>query len=161
MWLPVVGHEGRYEVSDAGQVRSLDRVIVQRNGIDRPVRGKILKSGPMPSGHQHVVLEGKDDRTVHRLVLEAFVGPCPPGMEACHNNDIPSDNRLENLRWDTKSRNAFDAVGNGKHFQVNKTECKNGHTLSGDNLRVDSRGYRICRECARRRGRAYVDRRRG
>ena len=35
---------------------------------------------------------------VHRLVLEAFVGPNPPGLECCHNNGDPSDNRVENLR---------------------------------------------------------------
>lgn len=50
---------------------------------------------------------------VHRLVLEAFVGPCPPGMECCHNNGNPADNRLENLRWDTRSANCLDAVQHG------------------------------------------------
>jgi len=45
---------------------------------------------------------------VHRLVLEAFVGPCPHGCEACHRNNDPSDNRIENLRWDTKQSNLAD-----------------------------------------------------
>ena len=52
-------------------------------------------------------------RRICRLVLEAFVGPCPEGMEACHNNGDPADNRLENLRWDTRSANALDAVRHG------------------------------------------------
>jgi len=65
---------------------------------------------------------------VHRLVLEAFVGPCPPGMVACHRNDDASDNRLENLRWDTHKGNAADAVRNGRyrigpaHHAVRATE---------------------------------------
>jgi hypothetical protein len=50
---------------------------------------------------------------VHRLVLEAFVGPCPAGMEACHNNGVRTDNRLENLRWDTRSANCRDRIRHG------------------------------------------------
>ena len=52
-------------------------------------------------------VEGRDHR-VHRLVLELFVGPCPDGMEACHNNGISSDNRVENLRWGTRKENQND-----------------------------------------------------
>lgn len=52
-------------------------------------------------------------RDVHRLVLETFMGACPEGMEACHNNGDRLDNRLGNLRWDTRSNNAKDAVRHG------------------------------------------------
>ena len=50
---------------------------------------------------------------VHRLILEAFVGECPNGMEACHDNDIPNDNRLANLRWDYPKNNSKDRIKNG------------------------------------------------
>lgn len=43
----------------------------------------------------------KIHRSAHRIILETFVGPCPEGMEGCHTNGCPSDNRLSNLRWDT------------------------------------------------------------
>jgi hypothetical protein len=46
-------------------------------------------------------------------VLEAFVGPCPEGMQACHNNGNRLDNRLENLRWDTPSANQKDRIHHG------------------------------------------------
>jgi len=49
-------------------------------------------------------------RLVHRLILETFVGPCPDGMECCHYNGNPGDNRLENLRWDTNKANKQDAI---------------------------------------------------
>jgi hypothetical protein len=52
-------------------------------------------------------------RYVHRLVLEAWVGSCPVGMGACHNNGIWTDNRVENLRWDTQSSNCQDTVKHG------------------------------------------------
>ncbi len=50
---------------------------------------------------------------VHRLVLLSFVGPAPAGKEACHNNGVRSDPRLENLRWDTRAANIADKVGHG------------------------------------------------
>jgi hypothetical protein len=52
-------------------------------------------------------------RYVHRLVLETFVGPCPDGMEACHNNGDRTDNRLVNLRWDTSKANNHDKLSHG------------------------------------------------
>lgn len=52
---------------------------------------------------------------VHRLILLTFVGPCPPGMECCHNDGSRSNNALSNLRWDTRSSNAQDRVRHGRH----------------------------------------------
>lgn len=47
-------------------------------------------------------------RFVHRLILETFVGPCPPEMECCHNDGNPQNNNLTNLRWDTRANNLSD-----------------------------------------------------
>jgi len=52
-------------------------------------------------------------RYVHRLVLEATVGTCPPGMEARHLNGDRHDNRASNLTWGTKRQNASDKIGHG------------------------------------------------
>ena len=52
-------------------------------------------------------------RKVYRLVLEAFVGPCPEGMEACHNDGNPLNCRLDNLRWDTRKNNHADKIKHG------------------------------------------------
>src|SRR5262245_28162285 len=50
---------------------------------------------------------------VHRLVLEAFVGPCPPGQTACHNDGDTANNALGNLRWDTRTENMADKKKHG------------------------------------------------
>jgi hypothetical protein len=55
----------------------------------------------------------KSARRIHRLVLEAFVGPCPPGMVACHNDGNRSNSDLANVRWDTPKANSDDTLRHG------------------------------------------------
>lgn len=47
------------------------------------------------------------------LVMLAFVGPRPDGLDVCHGNGNPADNRLENLRYGTRSENMRDALRHG------------------------------------------------
>lgn len=83
-----------------------DRAAGQR-GAPRPMRTHTNRAGYVIVG---LDCSGRNlARAVHRLVLEAHVGPCPPGMEACHYPDPdPANNRLANLRWDTHLENARD-----------------------------------------------------
>lgn len=121
-WKPVPGFTGYYEVSDQGRVRSLDRQVIQLSAwgklIARKYRGRILAPAPDKDGYLSVVLSfqsGKVMRRIHQLVLETFVGDCPPGMQACHNDDDPANNRLANLRWDTPKGNHADMLRRGTH----------------------------------------------
>lgn len=110
-WLPIVGYEGYYEVSDRGEVRSLSRTIVRSDGATRIKIGMIRRQFTNKKGYKLVTLLKNGEpktRQVHRLVLEAFVGPCPEGMEACHGPGGPGDNRISNLRWDTQKENRRD-----------------------------------------------------
>ena len=67
----------------------------------------------LPEGYEQTCLGAKFKGSVHRLILEAFHGPCPDGMESCHNNGIRSDNRVINLRWDTRKNNHADKHRHG------------------------------------------------
>jgi hypothetical protein len=76
-----------------------------------------LKPIRKQSGHLFVnLVRGgiKKCRAVHRLVLEAFVGPCPPGYQCCHWDGDPGNNHLENLRWGTPKDNADDTLRHGR-----------------------------------------------
>ena len=153
-WKAIPGYEGFYEVSDQGRVRSLDRIVAH----GRSRKGQFLSPDRGHRGHLQVTLykNGKRERMfVHRLVLLAFIGPCPEGMEACHWNDISDDNRLENLRWDTPSANRHDSLRNGRHYNANKTKCPRGHVYVPENTYVEPSGKRQCRECGRIRDREY------
>lgn len=100
-WLPIRGYDG-YSVSDAGDVRSRSGVL--KPNIARRYPRVRLYAGSRQSGRMFYV---------HRLVLEAFVGPSPPGMEAGHMDGIRSNNALENLRWITSRENAQDRDRHG------------------------------------------------
>lgn len=52
-------------------------------------------------------------KRIHHLVLEAFVGPRPRGMEGCHNDGVPCHNNVDNLRWDTHINNMRDRKNHG------------------------------------------------
>lgn len=165
-WLPVVGYEGYYEISSYGRVRSLDRVIVRSDGRTRRFRGQMMRRFMDSQGRYLQVRLQRDGHgrtlSVHRMELEAFRGPCPEGMESCHENDIQIDNRLENLRWDTKPANAADQIVNGRNPRANKTRCPFGHEYTVENTYVgtksDGRKFRACRVCSNDRHRAAYKR---
>ncbi|MFG1349050.1 NUMOD4 motif-containing HNH endonuclease [Xanthobacter autotrophicus] len=111
-WRAIRGFEGLYEVSNHGRVRGLDRVLSD----GRRYPGHVLALKTSKSGHINVRLCKGGAHLwawVHRLVLDAFVGPAPVGMVCAHNNGIPNDNRPENLRWDTPSGNDADKIIHG------------------------------------------------
>lgn len=116
--MPVVGFEYLYEVSNYGYVRNQ---ITQRH----------IKGMTDRDGYIHVGLrKDKKLRTkkVHRLVLSAFVGCCPAGMEACHNDGVKANNRLDNLRWDTHRNNQI--KDGGARAIIGKGELNPSSTLS-------------------------------
>lgn len=165
-WKPVVGHEGKYEVSDQGRVRSLDRWIECETGTPRARRwfhkGRILKARPSGTSPYLRVSLGfrSPSRSVHSLVAEAFIGARPEGLQICHNNGDHLDNRAENLRYDTQSANQRDSILHGTNAGSRKTHCPHGHEYTPGNTQiVGPKGQRRCRECHSIYGKAYYRRR--
>lgn len=155
-WRPVVGYEGYYEVSDHGRIRSLDRIVRLVDGRDRPLKGRSLVLSAHPKGYRTAKLSvhgNKQTVMIHRVVLQAFIGPRPRDMEVCHNDGDPANNRLGNLRYASTSANRYDSVEHGTHPWANRTHCPRGHEYTPENIYVQpSRPRsRSCWECKRAR----------
>lgn len=135
-WRTIPGFEGYYEASDQGRIRSVDRNIVfehpTHGTIRQRLRGKILRPGRMTAGYLFVVLSWRGKVTNHavsRLVLEAFVGPCPDGHQAKSLNDDRADCRLTNLAWQTIPEIRTQAFASGatpvgeRHYRAKLTSA--------------------------------------
>jgi hypothetical protein len=138
LWKDIPEYPG-YQVSNLGRVKSL-------GGFKRAGHGHrfwpilLLKTKPDKLGYIRAYL-ARDGKSrfclVHYLVLTAFVGPKPLGMETCHKNDVRSDNRLENLYWGTRKDNVADARRNGR-YERQSQRMKGGRTyqkLTPDQVR--------------------------
>jgi hypothetical protein len=114
---------------------------------------RLLQPKPQKSGHIRVKLTGRRMFLVHRLVLELFVGPCPPGMECCHNDGNPGNNRVDNLRWGTRQSNADDRIVHGTNRHGEQHYAARLTAADVIRMRADhARGAaRICDLAARHR----------
>lgn len=108
IWRPVAGLEGIYEVSNKGRVRSLDRVEIQKNGIARKRKGRIIKTSIKQNGYAHFRLSHNGEATdvsVHRVVAAAFI-PNPHNHPCINHKDgNRANNFVENIEWCTYKYN--------------------------------------------------------
>lgn len=124
IWRTVIGFEGIYEVSNLGNVRSLDKIIYCKNGRIRSMKGKILSPSKHTSAYLTIRLcYGEREYKpyyLHRLVAEHFCHNDDPEnkTQVNHINGDHKDNRACNLEWCTPSENIKHGVDAGK---VNST----------------------------------------
>lgn len=105
-WRPIKDLEGKYEVSNLGRVRGLDRYIESTSRQGNPYlkfcKGKLLTASMMPNGYNVVTLGNIRHTYVHILVAESFLDKPADKTEVHHINHNRSDNRADNLRWVTR-----------------------------------------------------------
>ena len=109
-WREILSLSG-YEASSLGNVRSKTRwmqVTLRGKPTIRLHHGRVRKPNNNGSGYLNVSLGKLGHRYVHRLVAEAFHGPIPTGLWVCHNDGDPSNNKPQNLRYDTAANNEKD-----------------------------------------------------
>lgn len=117
-WKPVKGYEGLYEVSENGEIRSVDRYIKTNilHVKTRLIKGKMLVQNLKNSGYKTVDLckSGKVRTTsVHRIVAEAFL-PNPNGLRFVNHKDSNrANNAVYNLEWVTSSENRMHGIEYG------------------------------------------------
>lgn len=137
IWKSIPGFEGIYEASDAGLVKSVERMIDTTNpkykSGKQPIREKILR----PSKSGNIVLRKERSNfyfKIAQLILLTHKGPPPSKAEANarHLDDNPANNSIDNLSWGTHKDNHDDGVRNKRHARKGTSEAlKYGEKLRG------------------------------
>ena len=153
-WKDVIGFEGIYQISNYGNCKSLDRVIIRKNGRKYIIKGKVLS--------QHI-----DDRgylrcsagKIHKLVAEAFI-PNPNNYNTVHHKDHNKlNNMVENLEWiDAETHNRSHG---GQHpcksvyqYSINN-ELINTYSSTQEAGRINNYSYSRIAKCCRNEQKIY------
>jgi hypothetical protein len=120
IWKDIVGYEGLYQVSNLGNIKSVNKnkILSPKHNHDGYLRIQLWRK-------QHVIFVG-----IHRLVSEAFIENPDNKPFVNHINGIKNDNRLENLEWCTQRENINHAWKNG----LSKSQINGKHSKAVDQL---------------------------
>ena len=112
-WRDIAGYEGKYQVSNLGNVRSVDRTFINTCGVTVTRKGTVLKPNPHRDGYLKVTMHkgGRGNVTViHRCVANAFIPNEKNLPQVNHKDGNKQNNTVENLEWCT----AFDNMNHAK-----------------------------------------------
>lgn len=144
IWRDIVGFEGSYQVSNFGRVKSVNRFVTYINGRVHIVEEKILKLRHTRRGYAHICLvdanKKKYNKSVHRLVAQAFIPNLNNLPQVNHLNEIRKDNNVANLEWCSAEYNLN--YGNRNRLA--------SETLGKDVIQLTMNGEFICRHSGTR-----------
>lgn len=142
-WRTIPGLETPYEVSNFGGVRSF-----KQNSAGKLLAVQIRKR----DDYRTVSLSNygvQKSHKVHALVMAAFVGPRPDGMDIRHLDGDKGNNDRTNLAYGTRVENMGDMREHGTHANTVKTHCPRGHEYTEGNTYRNAKGARFCQACRR------------
>lgn len=157
IWKQIVGYEGLYEVSNYGEVRSMDREVPHKASGKLTIKGKKLKLA-LDNGYRSLALCKDGIRRkfrVHQLVAQAFLPPCPGEYgkgkgkyQIDHKDDDKLNNRADNLQWLLHADNCFFKHEQTHIFRTQKPRRGESHgraklsELQVKAIRNDNRSHR-------------------
>ncbi len=94
-------------------ISTMGRVYSRSRGMLSGTKDYLPNGNPRRITYMIKVGDGWKKLSGHRMVLETFRGPAPPGTEGCHDDGQPFRNVLSNLRWDTHKANTADSIRHG------------------------------------------------
>jgi hypothetical protein len=131
-WKDIKGYEGIYQVSDLGNIKSLDRLAWNGHAMHIH-KGRLMKPKGAKYKEIHLCKEGKIKKHyMHRLVAQAFIDNPNNKPQVNHLNGVHADNRLENLEWCTAEENNKHAWDNGFQTARDMSGIKNPNYKHGN-----------------------------
>jgi hypothetical protein len=116
----LISWDDRYRVGSDGTVWSRAKM---GSGGGKVETWRKLKQWRHTQGYWLVGIN-KRPQYLHRIVAEAYHGPCPPGHQCCHNDGNKDNNSADNLRWDSANANASDKIRHGTHLAGDRAPCR-------------------------------------
>lgn len=113
IWKDIEGYEGRYQVSNLGQVRSCNRIVKFKDGREREYKSVILRPTTDKDGYYIFYLyknKKKTNFSAHKLVAQTFIPNTDNKPQINHKNGNKTDNRAVNLEWVTPLENTQHAI---------------------------------------------------
>jgi hypothetical protein len=156
-WKAIEGYEGLYEVSNLGNVRSLDRTIRHSDGKVTNFKGQVLKYGVHYKGYLVVYLtknSKKKSVKIHRLVATAFI-PNPDNLpHVNHKDENKTNNHVSNLEWCSNKYNVLYGTGIQRGLETaskNKTKTRR-KAVEGIHMETGEKLFYACTMEAQRQG---------
>lgn len=115
VWKPIPRFDNIIEASNLGGIRRVAQVVKSRGGV-RTMKARKVTFKRHPWGYswcEFMIHNVKYWQFVHRLVAEAFIGPCPEGYYVLHGDNDPTNNCIDNLRYGTPTENCADKLLHG------------------------------------------------
>lgn len=115
-WMSVINHPF-YRISNLGRIKSITRIVRTKGDAERTTIGRILKQQTNLRGYKFVTIYDDEAapklKLIARLVADHFIPNPENKSEVNHKNGIKSDNRAENLEWNTRIENQRHAIRTG------------------------------------------------